>query len=231
MFATLRTLIAGANARAEEGVRQRFAVDLIDQKIREAQAGLRAAKGGLAALIQRQRAETRAIETLEGRIADLVSRAREALEGDREDMARGAAEAIAEMENELALRRETRNRLDARVIRLRSSVEAANRRIVDLKQKAVAARAVHREQALQSRLGAATGEDPMAEAEELIRSVTDRDDPFETSQILEEIDRNLDHRDVADRMSAEGFGPATKSTAADVLARLRGGTGERPAQD
>ena len=36
MFKTLSTLIAGVNARSEDRVRDAFAIELIDQKIREA---------------------------------------------------------------------------------------------------------------------------------------------------------------------------------------------------
>ncbi len=61
----------------------------------------------------------------------------------------------------------------------------------------------------------------MAEAEELIAGVLGRDDPFEQSQILAEIDRGLNRTDVADRLAEQGFGKPVKTTAADVLARLR----------
>ncbi len=67
MFGTLKTLIVGANARAEEQVRDVYAIELIDQKVREASANLKAAKVALAGLIQRERGELRQIETLEGR--------------------------------------------------------------------------------------------------------------------------------------------------------------------
>ena len=37
MFKTLATLISGQNARAEDRVRDAFAIELIDQKIRESE--------------------------------------------------------------------------------------------------------------------------------------------------------------------------------------------------
>ena len=134
MFGTLKTIITGANARAEEKVRDTYSIELIEQKIREAQAGLQAAKATLASLIQRGRAEGRQIEALEKRVRDMTSRAKDALKGGREDMAGEAAQAIAEMENELTLRRDTASRLDTRILRLRQSVEVTNRRIIDLRQ-------------------------------------------------------------------------------------------------
>jgi len=224
MFSTLKTLFTGASARAEEQLRDTYSIELIDQKIREAEGNLRAAKMTLASLIQRQRTESRQVEVLEGRVADLLSRAKDALEGGREDLAQSAATAVAEMENELTLRRQTVDRLEARVLQLRQSVETANRRIVDLKQGAVMARATRREQDLQRRLNQSFGESPMEEAEGLISRVLNQDDPFEKGQILQEIDRGLNHSNTAQELADAGFGAQSKSTAASVLDRLKTGT-------
>ncbi|MDJ0822665.1 MAG: PspA/IM30 family protein [Paracoccaceae bacterium] len=222
MFGTLKTLIIGANARAEENLRDHYAIELIDQKIREANDSLKAAKFALASLMQRERAETRQVEMLETRVADLMTRAKEALDNDREDLAQEAAAAIAQMENELTLRRETVRRLETRILQLRQSVEAAHRRIIDLKQGAVAARAARKEQDIQKRLNRHVAKDSaFDEAEDLIARVLKRDDPFEQSQILKEIDSGLDQADVADRLAEAGFGAATKTTAADILNRIK----------
>ena len=107
MFGTLKTLMQGTNARTEERVRAAYAIELIDQKIRESADGLRLAKATLASLIQRQRAEERQIAALSTRADDLMARARDALAAGREDLATEAAEAIAVMENALTLRRES----------------------------------------------------------------------------------------------------------------------------
>lgn len=223
MFGTLKTLRAWSIATAEEKVRDVYSIELIEQKIREAMAGLKAAKVTLAGLIQRQRSETRQVQTLVERIVDLEVRAKDALSQDREDLAQEAAHAIAAMENELATRRATLEGLEARIVRLEGSVAAAHRRIEDLKQGLLAAKALKRERQMQVKLGhtgdAAGG--AMEEAEELIGRVMGADDPFERSEILREIDQGLNHEGIADRMAAEGVGRATKATAGDVLARLK----------
>ncbi|SPH20171.1 hypothetical protein ASD8599_00910 [Ascidiaceihabitans donghaensis] len=221
MFGTLKTLMIGANARAEEHVRQVYSIELIEQKIREAQDGLKSAKYALAGLIQRARSEERLIATLNTRVTDLMARAGEAMAGGREDMAAQAAQAVADMENEIEVRRETLSRLESRILRLRASVETANRRIIDLKQGAIAAKAVKREHDVQSRLGRTLTQDSaIDEADALIKSVLGRDDPLEQREILNEIDQDLSHEGVADRMAAAGFGTASKTTAADVLKRF-----------
>ncbi len=222
MLTTIRTLFIGANARAEEQVRDRFALELIDQKIRETEMQLKAAKATLATLMQRQRSEIRLLEAVQARIGTMEIRAGEALSTKRKDLALQAAEAIAQMENEARLRQETVDRLEAQATRLRASVEAAHRRVIDLKQGAITARAIRREQQMQTRLNATiTSTSSADEAEELIARVVNKDDPFEQSAILAEINAELDHTGLEDRMAAQGLGPSTRVTAQDVLDRLK----------
>ena len=222
MFRTLKALFDGAQARAEDQLRDRYAIELIDQKIREASASLKAAKLTLASLIQRERSERSRAETLAGRIEDLTARAGKALAGGREDLAEEAARAIAQMETEAAERQGTIDRLERQVLQLRQSVEAANRRLIDLKQGATAARAAKREAEMQLRLGVAvTREDAFDEAEALIGRVSTRDDPVEAGSILREIEQGLDQGNAAERLAEAGFGAPLATTTADVMKRLR----------
>ena len=222
MLRTLRTLIEGSNARADEALRNTYAIELIDQKIREAEAGLKAAKFALAGLIQKERGELRQIERIDAQLSELSNRAKLALKDGRDDLAQTAAAAIAQMENEKSVRTDTLHRLQTRVTQLRHSLERASRRLLDLKQGAIGARAVHKEQALQRRLGRHVAQDTaFEEAEELVQQVLSRDDPFEQSQILNEIDTEMRPEAATDVLAEAGFGPPTKSTAQDVLARLK----------
>ncbi|MFY0618301.1 PspA/IM30 family protein [Shimia sp.] len=222
MFGTLKTLISGSSARAEERVRDVYAIELIGQKIREATDNLKAAKMALASLIQRQRNEARQIDLLDARGADLLSRAKEALDAGRDDLAQQAAQAVADLENELSVRRETDARLETRVLQLRQSVETAHRRIIDLKQGALCARAIRKEQGIQRRVNQHLGGDsPFEEAEALISRVMGEDDPFEQGEILRDIDAGLEHTNIAGRMADAGFGAHAKATASHVLDRLK----------
>jgi len=190
MFGTLKTIMTGANARAEERVRDTYAIELIEQKIREANASLQAAKGTLASLIQRHRAEVKQAANVKSRIGDLTNRAKLALKDGNETMAAQAADAIAALENEHQGRRQTVDRLDQRITQLRHSVETGHRRIVDLKQ------------GFQSRLNTTLrSQSSVEEAEELIAQVLGREDPFEQSEILSEINRDLSHDTLSDRMA------------------------------
>ena len=206
-------------------MRDACAISLIDQKIREAKAGLQAAKVSLAGLMQRQRREDEQIARLEARVLDMELRVRDAIERGHADLAQEGAQAIAQMENELQGRRGTLAQIELRVARLDRSVAAAHRRLQDLQQGAVAARTLRREQEMQARLGH-RGDgmgDAMAEAEALIGRVMQAEDPFERSEILRDIEQGLSHEGLADRMSDAGLGAKTRVTAADVLARMKHG--------
>ena len=222
MFATLRVLFDGERARAEDRLKDTYAVELIEQRIREAESNLSAAKLTLASLIQRKRSEERLAETLGTRIKTLEGRAREALEAKREELAKEAAQSIADMENERQVRRNTIERLESRIGQLQGSVEAAHRRIIDLRQGAITARAVRREQAIQKRLNRTVASTSAAdEAEALIKRVVDQDDPFEQSEILRGIDRQLSGQSADEKLADAGFGDPTKVTAKSVLDRLK----------
>ena len=222
MFTTLKTLITGANARAEEQVRKVYSIELIEQKIREGTQGLKGAKNTLVAIRQHQRVEERQIAVLDSRIDDLTERARAALKAGQEALAEEAAEAIARLENERDMRRATADKLEARAIRLQANVEAAHRRILDLKQGAIAARAARQDARVMRGLNTTlAGQDSLSEAEELIRSVLGEDDPFEQAELMEEINAGLEGRDAADHLADAGFGAPTKTTKATILERLK----------
>ena len=220
MRTILGLLARGSRARAAERLTDEFAVALIDQKVCEAEAGLRAAKDALASLIVRLRRERASLAGLRERKADLERRALSALDGGDEELAARAAGMIAEMEGEESLRTDTVSRLDRRTAQLRLSIERAHRRVVDLRQGAMTARAVERERAAQRRIGAAFREaDPEAEA--LIARVMEADDPFETAEARREIDAELNGETVVAELGRRGHGAPLRPSGADVLARLR----------
>ena len=222
MFDLFSTLIKGANAKAIETATDHFAIDLINQKIREAEAGVAGAKQVLATLILRQRTEQQALDVLRTRRASLEERARHALAAGNETLAAEGAAAIAEMENEEAARKLTVSRLEDKIVRLRHSVEKAHRRVVDLRQGAITARAIDLERRTQRGINRSLHRgSAIEEAEALIKRVAEQDDPFAEAEIVEEIDQSLSGKSAEDRLAAAGFGPPTRVRAEEVLARLR----------
>lgn len=222
MIAMFRTLFNGAAAQAEERLESKYSIELIQQKIREASASVQNAKNVLVTLIQRQKVEQRQQADLQARIKTLTAQATKAIENDREDLASEAANTIAQMENEANVRAETLARLDARILRLRGSVEKMNRRLVDLRQGEIAARAIRKEHDAQRSLKSTIGSvDSFADAERLIGKVMTEEDPYVQAEIMEEIDADLNGQSIETRLHDAGMGSSGKTSAADVLARLK----------
>ena len=222
MLSLIKTLLDGAGARAEDNLKDRFAIDLLGQRIRDAEAGLAAAKQTLASLIVRRRAEQTSLDQLDRRIADLETRTLSALAANNQALAEGGAAAIAELENEREVRRATVKSLEEKTLRMRLSVEQAHRRIIDLNQGMISARAIDAERKAQSRLNRSIGRTAsINEAEELLARIKASSDPFEEAGILDEIDGELRHEAIRERLAEAGHGPAAKVRAEHVLARLK----------
>ena len=222
MLSLIRTLLDGASAKAEDRLKDQFAVDLLAQRIRDAEAGLASAKQTLASLIVRQRAEQASLDQLDRRIADLEERTRSALAASNEPLARDGAGAIAELENEREVRRATVRGLVEKTLRMRMSLEQAHRRIVDLSQGMISARAIDAEQKAQRRLNRSIGRTAsLNEAEALLARIRERSDPLEEASILDEIDAGLSQEAIRSRLEDAGHGPSTKVRAQDVLDRLK----------
>jgi len=115
-------------------------------------------------------------------------------------------------------------RLDQKVQRRRGSIEAGHRRIIDLRQGAIQARAVRREAAVQMRLQRDTGTSASDEAEALIARVLGQDDPFEQAEILGQINRDLDQTGITERLAEAGFGTPTRATGPVILNQLKSDT-------
>ncbi len=221
MFDTVKTLFRGASARQEASLRDHYALDLIDQKIRETEAALSGAKTTLAGQIQRLRTEEMQLEALNKRIADLTKRTGAAIKAGNETLALDAANAIAQLENEQAVRRQTTTRLKTHIEKLRLSVEKGQRRLLDLKQGAMSARAARNEQRANTRLSKVSGRAPAQEAQALIDEVLAKDSPSDLAEIYEEIEAGISHSDIETRLGVAGFGDKTKISGADVLARFK----------
>lgn len=110
MLTTLKTLVVGGHARAEEKIKDVFAIELIDQHIRTTETGLTRAKVSLAHMIQRERAETKMLAKLDQDRTTLEIRIRAALSDGADDLAMQAADTLAQMENENSQRIDAQSR-------------------------------------------------------------------------------------------------------------------------
>lgn len=225
MMRTFNTILRAMNTRIEDKTKDRFAVDMLNQKIHDSHAGLKSAKLTLATLIKRQRLEEAQFVAISARINDLSERAEHALADGEENLALAAAGAIADLEDERTAREATKTAISARVERMQLSLERGTRRIADLRQAAITARVVDTERRGQQKIAnTIAGSSDITQAEELVERILNQCDPFEEDEILTEIDNRLDGTATQDRLAQAGYGSRTKLTAADIMARLKSNT-------
>lgn len=220
MFRVVNTLFRGSAARAQRSMTDCYAVDLLEQNVRDAESGLDQAKTIMATLIVRERGETAALSALEARIADMETRARAALTAANSTLAGEAARAIADMENERSGRSSALADLRVQLTKTGAAMEKTQRRIVGLHHGMMQARAVDEARKAQRSMQRPGGHDAIKEAETLISRILGQADDGDTREVVEQIEARFDHTSIRDRLAASGFGESTRTTPEDVLARL-----------
>src|ERR1700755_950318 len=224
MFKTVLTIFRGSVAAAGEELEDRTALLILDQQMRDAAAAVDRSKRTLALAIASDQAEGRRLETTNSRIADLEVRATAALEGGREDLAREAAQAIANLEAERDAAMTARTLFASEITRLKRHVASARARITELDRGRRIARASEAVRSLRrSGIEAARPyESTLPEAESTLRRLRDRQMEAQAADdALVELDAATGPLATAERLAEQGFGPRIKTTADDVLARLK----------
>jgi phage shock protein A len=224
MFKTVLTIFRGSVAAAGEELEDRTALLILDQQLRDAAAAVDRSKRTLAIAIAGDQAEGRRLEATNIRIADLEVRATAALEGGREDLARDAAQAIANLEADRDAAMTARALFASEITRLKRHVANAEARITELDRGRRLARASEAVRSLRrSGIEAARPyESTLPEAEATLKRLRERQmDAQAADEALIEIDAASGPLATAEKLAEQGFGPRMKSTADDVLARLK----------
>ena len=224
MIKTVLTLFRGSVAAAGEELEDRTALLILDQQMRDAAGAVDRSKRTLALAVASDQQEGRRLETTNTRIADLEVRATAALEGGREDLAREAAQAIAGLEAERDAAMTARTLFAAEITRLKRHVASAEARINELDRGRRIARASEAVRSLRrSGIEAARPyESTLPEAEATLKRLRDRQlEAHAADEALIEIDAASGPLATAEKLAEQGFGPRMKSTADDVLARLK----------
>ena len=227
MWKLMRTIALGRKARAEQAIETANAAVIIEQKLREAESSHGRSKRALASLIVTIENEERALAALDNRLAELTDRTRSALEAGDDDLAASAAELVAQLENERRVRQDTLDRARSRAARMRLSIERTHRKLVDLRQGLITARAVERErQSLGSTTGRSTDSALAAirEGEAVLQRLMGSEDPVGVDAQVDRIEDELSGRAVEERLADAGHGDPLRVRAQDVLSRLKADT-------
>jgi phage shock protein A len=223
MLKMFLTFVRGSAAIAEERFADRNALLILDQQMRDAAGAFERAKKALAVAIAQDRQESERLAASQTRIADLENRVAAALAAGDEALAREGAEAIAALEADRDAAAGAQALFAAEIVRLRRHVGQAQARIAELDRGRRLARASEAvRQMRQGRIETGPAyESTLAEAEETLKRLRERQVEAEAAETaLDELD-GAAAASVTEKLAAKGFGPRLRSTADDVLDRLR----------
>jgi len=224
MLKTLVTLVRGRTFAIAEEVADQNALLILDQQMRDASGTLDKAKKALAVAGAQDGQEGQRLDTTRARIEDLETRAVAAIEAGRDDLATEAAEAIATLEAERDASLTARAFFAAEINKLKGHVLQQQMRFSQLERGRRIARAAEAVRvARRGRIeGAPIFAGTLAEAEATLDRLREHQVEADAAEAaLDALDAANGPIAIAERLSAEGFGPRLRPNAADVLARLR----------
>ena len=224
MLKTLVTLVRGRTFAIAEEVADQNALLILDQQMRDASGALDKAKKALAVALAQDGQEGQRLDTTRARIEDLETRAVAAIGRGRDDLATEAAEAIAILEAERDASVTARALFAAEINKLKGHVLQQQMRFSQLERGRRIARAAEAVRvARRGRIeGAPIFAGTLAEAEATLDRLREHQVEADAAEAaLDALDAANGPIAIAERLSAEGFGPRLRPSAADILARLK----------
>ncbi|MBB4227221.1 PspA/IM30 family protein [Rhizobium mongolense] len=221
MFNLIVTLLRGRAHDAERAFADRNAIPLLSQQTRDAAHAIQSARRAVAVAIAQNEQEKSQHAMILSRIADLETRTLVALEKGSEGLAREAADAIAYLEAERDASEKAQAQFTTAIAKLKGIVRAAEARLQDLQRGERLARATEQAQKLDL-AAAGSGLATLDEAEETLARLRARQSHNDTiASVLKEMDSTPRSAGIIEKLANAGCGAPLRSSADDVLARLR----------
>ncbi|CAN7222982.1 PspA/IM30 family protein [Rhizobium leguminosarum] len=221
MFKLISILLRGRAHDAEQAFADRHAVPLLSQQIRDAAQSIQSARRSVAVAIAQNEQEKGQHATIVARIDDLEIRASAALTKGNEGLAREAAEAIAYLEAERDASEKAQSQFTSAIDKLKGIVRASEARLQELQRGERLARATQEAQKLDV-VVAGPGLATLDDAEETLARLRLRQSQNElTAAALKDMEGAIRPAGIIEKLANAGFGAPLRSSADDVLARLK----------
>ncbi|MGO7373825.1 PspA/IM30 family protein [Rhizobium ruizarguesonis] len=221
MFKLISILLRGRAHDAEQAFADRHAVPLLSQQIRDAAQSIQSARRSVAVAIAQNEQEKGQHGAIVARIADLEIRASAALAKGNEGLAREAAEAIAYLEAERDASEKAQAQFTQAIDKLKGIVRASEARLQELQRGERLARATQEAQKLDV-VVAGPGFATLDDAEETLARLRLRQSQNElTAAALKDMEGAIRPAGIIEKLANAGFGAPLRSSADDVLARLK----------
>ncbi|TBZ80889.1 PspA/IM30 family protein [Rhizobium leguminosarum bv. viciae] len=221
MFKLISILLRGRAHDAEQAFADRNAVPLLAQQIRDAAQSIQSARRSVAVAIAQNEQEKGQHAAIVARIDDLENRASAALAKGNEGLAREAAEAIAYLEAERDASEKAQAQFTSSIDKLKAIVRASEARLQELQRGERLARATQEAQKLDV-VVAGPGLATLDDAEKTLARLRLRQSQNElTAAALKDMEGAIRPAGIIEKLANAGCGAPLRSSADDVLARLK----------
>ena len=221
MFKQIVTLFRGAAQDAGEEFTDRHAITLLRQQIRDCANAVAASRKAVAVAIAQNEREATQHKKLLNQIADLEARTVKAMEQGEEKLALEAAETISLLEAERDVSAQAQAQFEAEITRLKNSVRNAEMKLKELQRGQRLAVATDKTQKMRL-VNPSSGLSDLKEAEETLLRLRVRQQQIDaTSNAMAEMEETGNPVSITEKLAEAGCGEPLKSSAQDVLERLK----------
>jgi phage shock protein A len=223
IWAKMITALRGGVNEAGEAIVDSQALRILDQELRDASEELKRSKDSLAEIMARQKLAEEKSNQLQKSISEHEAYVVKALEKADEKLAMDVAERIAELENSLAMEKESASNYAQSVEKLRTAINLAEKNLKRLKQQVDTIKATEQVQKAQSAVAErhSGSNSKMSTAMESLERIKERQ-ALKDAQIKAADEMAAATSDDSLRSKLEAAGIATSgASASSVLERIK----------
>jgi phage shock protein A len=221
MLKQFLALVRGTAYESAEAAVDRHAVTILRQQIRDCAEAIGAARRAVAIAIAQNGQEVERHRRLVARIDDLEARTVAALEQQKAELAREAAETIALLEAEREASEQAQKTFAVEIERLKRVVRQSEMRLRELQRGERIAAATDKTQRLRE-AAPTSGLSALRDAEATLARLRLRQKEIDaTAAAMDAMEESIDPAALSGRLAEAGCGAPLRSSADDVLARLK----------
>lgn len=220
MIKQLFALIRGNANQAAENYTDRHGLTILRQQINDAAAAVQTARKAVAIAVAQNKQEEEQYKLVSNKIDDLETRAIVALDKGKKKIAQEAAEAIALLDSERDISKQSQERFSAEISKLKAQLHSAETRLRALKQGHRIADVTDKTQRMRG-VGEPTAHSTLNDAESTLERLRSRQKQIDnTSEAMEQMDQQLSSDAIVEKLAHAGCGAPLKTSADEVLERL-----------
>lgn len=221
MFKHIITLMRGIANQSAEDLTDRHALTILRQQMNDCSNAIVSARKAVGIAIAQNEQEVIQHKRILARIDDLEERTIAALDQGKKKLAHEAAETIALLETECDATKEAQALFTNEIDRLKAIVRAAEMRLRELKRGQRIATATDQTQRLRE-AASGSGLSSLKDAEETLLRLRVRQQQIDTTaSAIADMEESGDPERIIKKLAEAGCGTPQKSSAEDVLARLK----------